>query len=149
MAKIILVFGLPNSGKTMFSQQLIQEMSYAKVEHINAKDVRSKYNDGDYSASGQIRQAEIMYKLAKESTADYAICDFVCPIASVRKLFGDCYRIFMNTIKSSPFDGANKMFQVPDANEIDMEIKTFDKIKYQAHIISAIHQYQLFSFPAS
>lgn len=146
MAKIILVFGLPDSGKSTLCNYLLKEESFLNTDYIKDDDIRRKYNDGDYSVSGQIRQAEIIYKIAWESQKEYALCDFVCPIASVRNLFKDSYKIYMNTIKSCRFEGANKMFQTPKEGEYDLEINSFDKLKQQAHIISAIVKCQLFSF---
>ena len=146
MAKIILVFGLPDSGKTTLSNYLLREEAFTNTEYIKDDEVRRKYNDGDYSITGQIRQAEIIYKLATQSAKEYALCDFVCPIAGVRNLYKDSYKIYMNTIKACKFDGANQMFQPPKEGEYNLEIRSFDKMKQQAHIISAILKCQLFSF---
>lgn len=146
MAKIILVFGLPSSGKSALCNYVLKEESFKDTEYIKDDEIRRKYNDGDYSVKGQIRQAEIIYKIAYESQKEYALCDFVCPIASVRNLFKDSYKIYMNTIKSCRFEGANKMFQPPKEGEYNLEIRSLDNMKQQAHIISAMAKCQLFSF---
>ena len=76
MAKIILVMGLPGSGKTTLSTKLAQKLGAA---HYNADKVREQFNDWDYSEDGRKRQAMRMRKLGNESKKTYAICDFICP----------------------------------------------------------------------
>ena len=55
MKKKILVMGLPGSGKTYFSRILCKEMNSI---HLNADNVRKKFNDWDFSRNGRIRQAK-------------------------------------------------------------------------------------------
>lgn len=147
MSKIILVFGLPGSGKTTFCKHLIKEMEGISVVHLNADEIRAQYNDWDFSMEGRIRQAKRMRDLADKQDSEYVLCDFVCPINKVRReLFKDCYNVFLNTINKSRFEDTNKIFEYPQLDTVNFEIHDFHRIKYSAHVISAILQYQLFAF---
>lgn len=147
MSKIILAFGLPGSGKTTFCKHLIQEMKEISMVHLNADEIRAQYNDWDFSMEGRIRQAKRMRDEADKQDSEYILCDFVCPIDKLRReLFKDCYTVFLNTINEGRFDDTNKIFEYPQLDTVNFEIHDFSKIKYSAHVISAILQYQLFAF---
>ena len=100
MANIILVMGLPGSGKSTLSNKLAQKIG---ADHFRSDEIRAKYNDCDFSESGRRRQAERMKKLGDESRKTYAICDFICPFKEGRKLFNPDILILMNTIKQGRF----------------------------------------------
>ena len=115
--------------------------------HLNADEIRAQYNDWDFSMEGRIRQAKRMRDEADKQDSEYILCDFVCPIDKVRReLFKDCYTVFLNTINEGRFDDTNKIFEYPQLDTVNFEIHDFGKIKYSAHVISAILQYQLFAF---
>ena len=61
--KIILIMGLPGSGKTTLATELAPLI---KAKRINADEVRKKANDWDFSEEGRKRQAKRMSDLAKE-----------------------------------------------------------------------------------
>ena len=83
MAKIILITGLPGSGKTTLATKLAQKL---RSDHFNADFVREKFNNWDFSEVGRLRQAESMKNLARASKKTYAICDFVCPKEEYRNI---------------------------------------------------------------
>ena len=56
----ILVFGLPEAGKTTFAKRLIKGTDFA---HFNADEVRGMFNDWDFSEEGRRRQAQRMLAL--------------------------------------------------------------------------------------
>ena len=128
----VLVMGLPGSGKTTLSDKLAPLL---KANRVNADEVRKKFNDWDFSLEGRIRQSNRMNELSDNEIKDnnHVITDFVCPTKDARKKFKADYLIWMNTIKKGRFDDTNKIFQEPEKDEIDFEVKEFDadKIKYQ------------------
>jgi adenylylsulfate kinase len=114
MTKKILVMGLPGSGKTTFSQELVKRlMLNHTVKWFNADTVRKEFNDWDFSDAGRLRQVERMKELAENCGADYAICDFVCPTEHYRKVFNADIVIWMDTIKAGRFEDTNRVFEKP------------------------------------
>ena len=111
--KIILIMGLPGSGKTTLANELAP-LLYAK--RLNADEVRKEANDWDFSEEGRKRQAKRMadfaLKLRKDN--DYVVADFICPTPEARSLFPSDYVIWVDTIKEGRFEDTNKMFVKPD-----------------------------------
>jgi len=112
----ILIMGLPGSGKSYFAKALVEKLTQAKktVEWLNADDVRSKFNDWDFSEAGRIRQSVRMRTLADESKCDFVICDFVAPLQEMRNNFKADWTIWMDTIEKGRFEDTNKMFSPPE-----------------------------------
>lgn len=112
----ILIMGLPGSGKSHLAEKLAELVSSnTPADWINADQVRTQYNDWDFSYSGRYRQAERMRDLAKmaESNGVVAICDFVCPKEEFRKMFGADMTIWMDTVKQSQYPDTDKLFEPP------------------------------------
>ena len=118
----ILVMGLPGSGKTTLSDKLAPLI---KASRVNADEVRKKFNDWDFSLEGRIRQSNRMNKLSDQEIKNNnnVVTDFVCPTNDARKKFSADYIIWMNTIDQGRFEDTNKMFEIPDNQEIDFEVK--------------------------
>ncbi len=106
----ILVMGLSGSGKTTLSKQLCDVLD---AEHINADEIREKYNDWDFSSEGRIRQARRIHKLSIDSDKDYVVMDFICPLKESRDIVDADYIIWMNTIDSSKFNDTDQVFVPP------------------------------------
>jgi adenylylsulfate kinase len=108
--------GLPGSGKTTLAQELKKQLQQAgrTVEWLNADEVRTTYNDWDFSEQGRIRQSQRMRELADEFVTDYVIADFVAPLVEMRENFDADCTIWVDTITQGRFADTNAMFQAPD-----------------------------------
>jgi len=111
--KIILIMGLPGSGKTTLASELVPLL---KAKWLNADDVRKEANDWDFSTEGRTRQAKRMWAKAQEykNQGHHVVADFVCPTPAARALFPADFIIWVDTIKEGRFDDTNKMFVKPD-----------------------------------
>lgn len=118
MGKNILIFGLPNSGKTTFAKQLIKDK---QVAYFNADEIRTIFNDWDFTESGRIRQAERMIGLTAYAFGD-CVVDFVCPFNEWRDDYN--ITIWINTINKGRFEDTNKIFEKP--NKVDYEITNYN-----------------------
>jgi adenylylsulfate kinase len=129
--KIILIMGLPGSGKTTLANELAPLIN---AKRINADEVRKEANDWDFSEEGRSRQSKRMADLAKKSKEDgsYVVADFICPTPKARSLFPSDYIIWVDTIKEGRFDDTNKMFVKPE--KFDYHVTTQDA-KHWAPII--------------
>ena len=111
--KIILIMGLPGSGKTTLASELVPLL---KAKWLNADEVRKEANDWDFSAEGRTRQAKRMWSKAQEykNQGNNVVADFVCPTPAARALFPADFVIWVDTIKEGRFDDTNKMFVNPE-----------------------------------
>ena len=111
--KIILIMGLPGSGKTTLANELAPLL---KAKRLNADEVRKEANDWDFSEEGRKRQSKRMADFAIKMSQDgsYVVADFICPTPEARSLFPSDYVIWVDTIKEGRFDDTNKMFVKPD-----------------------------------
>ena len=121
--KIILIMGLPGSGKTTLANELGPML---KAKRLNADEVRKEANDWDFSEEGRKRQAKRMADFALNMREDgsYVVADFICPTPEARSLFPADYIVWMDTIKEGRFDDTNKMFVKPD--NYDFHVTTQD-----------------------
>ena len=110
--KIILIMGLPGSGKTTLADELGPMLN---AKRLNADEVRKEANDWDFSEEGRKRQAKRMAKFAikLKNQGNYVVADFICPTPEARSLFPADFIIWVDTIKEGRFDDTNKMFVSP------------------------------------
>ena len=137
----ILVFGLPGSGKTTLSKPLAELLGGV---HINADDVRTRYNDWDFSIKARIEHAKRMLYLAEGVILanEIAVIDFVCPLAKTRDLINADYTIYMDTIKESEYKDTNIIFQKPTPQEVNYHVNEwFDDTHKQ--LVKVVHNYML------
>ena len=130
--KIILIMGLPGSGKTTLANEIAPSLN---AKRLNADEVRKEANDWDFSEEGRIRQAKRMADFAKKlkDDGDYVVADFVCPTLEARILFPADYIVWVNTIKEGRFDDTNKMFVKPD--KFDFHVTTQDAVFWAPKIV--------------
>jgi len=133
--KIILIMGLPGSGKTTLADELA---SMIEVKRLNADEVRKEANDWDFSEAGRTRQAKRMANLAKKlkDEGNYVIADFICPTVEARKLFPADYIVWVNTIKEGRFEDTNRMFVKPE--KFDYQVTTQNAKHWAAVILKEI-----------
>ena len=122
--KIILIMGLPGSGKTTLASKLVKLIN---AKWINADKVRSEANDWDFSPEGRIRQSKRMLKLAQDlKKNDNVVVDFVCPTNKTREIFNPDFIIWMDTIKKGRYDDTNKLFERPKNYDVRVKEKNAD-----------------------
>ena len=121
--KIILIMGLPGSGKTTLASELAPLIN---AKRINADEVRKNANDWDFSEEGRTRQAKRMADLAQKikEQGNYVVADFICPTPKARSLFPADYVVWVDTIKKGRFDDTNQMFVKPE--KYDCHVTTQD-----------------------
>ena len=108
----ILIFGLPGSGKSTLAEPFAKLIGGV---WINADQVRTRYNDWDFTMQGRMRQAMRMKFLADGvvMAGKIAVADFVCPTEEARTQFAPNYTVWMDTIKQGRFKDTNKIFKAP------------------------------------
>jgi len=126
---IILIMGLPGSGKTSLAKILTPMFN---AVWLNADKVREEANDWDFSELGRSVQANRMKRLAQDARDNNrnVIADFVCPTENTRKDFNADYTIWMDTIKVSRFEDTNKMFETPSKYDFKVTHKDADMWAY-------------------
>ncbi len=124
--KIILIMGLPGSGKTTLANELAPLLN---AKRLNADEVRKEANDWDFSEEGRKRQSKRMADLALKLKEDgsFVVADFICPTPEARKLFPADFTVWVDTIKEGRFEDTNKMFEQPSKTDIKITNFLSDK----------------------
>ena len=127
MTKIILICGLPGSGKTTLANKIFQKLENSML--LNGDMVRKTYNDWDFSPEGRERQSKRMRELSDTLIKDgnNVLADFVCPTDATRRDYMADYLIWVDTIKKGRFDDTNKLFQPPSKFNFNAILKSLDR----------------------
>jgi len=135
MGKIILVMGLPGSGKTTLARILADKL---EAPLLNADEIREEYGDWDFTSEGRLRQTKRMKKLADKLVLDYdyVVADFICPRPRLRRLFSPNYIIWMDTIKNSRYEDTNQYFIPP--RKFDIKVSKMDADTWSKLILKDI-----------
>tara|TARA_Y100001936_G_scaffold183353_1_gene180694 strand:- start:680 stop:1087 length:408 start_codon:yes stop_codon:yes gene_type:complete len=133
--KIILIMGLPGSGKTTLANELGPLLN---AKRLNADEVRKEANDWDFSEEGRKRQSKRMADFATKlrDEGNYVVADFICPTPEARALFPADFTIWMDTIKEGRFEDTNKMFIKPE--KFDFHVTTMDAKNWAPKILKEI-----------
>ena len=117
---MILIMGLPGSGKTYLAERL---QPLLEAAWYNADKVRGMAGDWDFSDDGRTRQSLRMKNLADFETSHnrFVICDFVCPTEETRNIFDPDILIWLDTIKEGRFEDTNKIFEEPSSCDFKIE----------------------------
>lgn len=117
MKKIILVMGLPGSGKTHFCSSLLELFPSNSLDYFNADVIRNAYNDWDFSREGRLRQVQRMKDLAEKSNKTTVIVDMICPLVEMREILKPDTIFFIDRIKESRYKDTDKIFEPPCISE--------------------------------
>lgn len=127
MTTKILIMGLPGAGKTTLANKLVSLIGTSDVLWLNADEVRTKFNDWDFSTEGRIRQSKRMRELADNATTEYTVVDFVAPLIEMRDNFAADWTIWVDTIESGRFEDTNKAFIPPTSYDFRITEKNAEK----------------------
>jgi adenylylsulfate kinase len=135
--KIILIMGLPGSGKTTLANELAPMLN---AKRLNADEVRKEANDWDFSEEGRKRQAKRManFAIKLKEEGNFVVADFVCPTPEARALFPADFVIWVDTIKEGRFDDTNKMFVKPD--KFNFQVTSQDAVLWASKILLEIEK---------
>lgn len=120
----ILIVGLSGSGKSTLAKKLHDSPTFSSFFTINGDDVRSMYNDWDFTINGRIRQSIRISHLSDKM--QNVIIDFIAPLEEQRARIKCDVLIWMNTKQHSIFPDTDALFEPPNAhiiiNELDYDL---------------------------
>ena len=129
MTQRILIMGLPGAGKTTLATALVNRLRSDTVTfgHLNADEIRTQFNDWDFSEAGRIRQSVRMRNLADSCTYDFVIADFVAPLVEMRNNYKADWTIWVDTIRESRYADTNAAFIEPEVYDFRVTEQDADK----------------------
>jgi len=119
----ILICGISGSGKSTLAARLAEIKQYNR---LNADEVRSQFNDWDFSPTGRTRQAMRMAQLA--NSYDNVIIDMIAPLPLHRAIIKADKLIWMNTKSESRFTDTDLLFEAPKSADLVINNFEYDEI---------------------
>ena len=113
--KIILVMGLPGTGKTRLIEKLSEKLDCCV---LNSGNIRRMYNDNDFTIEGRTNHAMKLRNLVHFSNKKYTIIESVCPLIMTRDYVSPDFIIWMNTQTNSKYNDTDKMFEKPSNSNL-------------------------------
>jgi adenylylsulfate kinase len=113
---IILIMGLPGSGKTTLAKHLVDAcaVNLYMVTWLNADRIRTELNDWDFSVEGRTRQAMRVRERADNAETDLVIIDMVAALPEQRTIIDPYFTVYMDTVQGSVYEDTNQMFVPPE-----------------------------------
>ena len=138
--KMLLLMGLPGSGKTTFALKIQSEFNKrdVKVNWYNADEVRKRFDDWDFTPEGRMRQAQRMRDLCNESDTEINMVDMVAPLPEMRTTLDADWLIWMHTIEEGRFEDTNKAFVAPDIKEVNMKFPRWGTTEDAENIVNMV-----------
>ena len=133
MLRRILIMGLPGSGKTTLAEKLAPKLN---AHWVNADQIRTQFNDWDFSPEGRLRQADRMKQACNFSSSLFTIADFVAALPEQRDIFEADFIVWVDTISEGRFADTNNAFVPP--TEYNIRVTEKDAEKWAEIIASAI-----------
>jgi hypothetical protein len=136
---IILIFGLPGSGKTTLAKALLER---TPAIHLNADDIRAELNsDLGFSIEDRIENARRLGAIARllSDQGQTVIVDFVNPTAQTREAFGTAdVSIWVDRIQQSRFEDTNSIWE--DPAEVDARIVDGLSLESSVSVVMSVAQ---------
>jgi hypothetical protein len=107
----ILVMGLPGSNREKIAKQLNESLPNSEL--LKSRDIRIAQQDVDFTHDGKMRHVYRMLDFARNSKAEYAIIDMVCPLPEMREILNPDIIIWADDIKQSNIPEVDKFFVPP------------------------------------
>jgi adenylylsulfate kinase len=134
MGMIIVVCGLPGSGKTSLSEEICERTNAIT---LNADKVRNDLSkDLTFSLEDRVEQARRLGAISRlfAEQGQIVVADFVNPTDQTREAFGkaDCF-VWVNRISSGRFADTNSLWQ--DPKSFDIEIPAGISVEEEATLV--------------
>lgn len=141
MSKVILIQGLPGSGKTTVAKMIAEKL---QAVHINADWARATVTSHlGFTEGDRQKQARALGSMARMvfEQGPWVVVDFVCPTRTTRAAFfqtfkepSDVFSVWMNTITEGRFEDTNKLYQKPGEGAYEYVVEGYKTIEeLEAH----------------
>jgi len=138
MKKIILIMGLPGSGKTTLADHLtnkLKDIGYT-VNWYNADFIRNSCDDWDFSYEGRLRQSKRMRACTEKHMEGYVIVDMIAPLPEFRDEISPNIIIWVDTAPAGRFEDTNKIFVPPE--NYNFRVTEQDADKWSTTIVHSL-----------
>lgn len=133
---IVLLMGLPGSGKTVLAEALLERTNGI---HLNADAVRADLSsDLGFEIADRVEQARRMGAMARLLSAQrrVVIVDFINPTAATRAAFGKAdFTVWVDRIETSRFADTNYIWEPP--TDFDLHLVAGQSVEQEADIVIA------------